>query len=144
MALAGSLIANSEAVQDVAAAFLKFQEPVPERATETTGVVAQLFAISSALMELNHAQRQLGNRHWALATTEDQYMVLGSLEATLRDVNRFFGHLGWPKYRTKREAFIAVWQDIDDFFFDEGNNTLLKRLQYYTRFLEDLSTIVQG
>ena len=51
----GTLIANAESAQDIAAGLNKFLDPVPEHATEITALISGCFAISSVLRELSAA-----------------------------------------------------------------------------------------
>ena len=137
-----ALTASSETAEDIAGAFLKFKEPLPEAATEITALISELFAISSALLELDTAKRD--HPYQSLRVTEDQEIVLRSLRYTFTDIRKYFGRLRDPLYRSDREAYYGVWHDIDRFFKEESHNSLCRRLEYYRLFLLDLGSIVQG
>lgn len=142
--MSSALQANSETAQDVAAAVLKFQEPNPDHATEIAATVAELFGISTALMELNTASREQRNRGRIPLIEDDKYVLLRSLEYTFKDVQRLFAGLDRSTYRTRREAYGGVWRDIQSYFRNESQNTLLARLEYYKRFIQDITCVVVG
>ena len=144
MVLTASLAANSETAQDIAAAFMKFQDPVYEYATEITALISELFAISSALLELKTAHNDPRHYRRRGRIDNEQRTVLLSLEYTFKDVQRLFGGLVRPTYNSRREAYQAVWQDIDDHFLDEGGVTLVQRFEYYRMFLMDITAIIEG
>ena len=137
-----ALTASSETAEDIAAAFLKFKEPLPEAATEITALISEFFAISSALLELDTAKRD--HPYLSRKIGEDQDIILRSLRYTFADIRKQFGRLGDPFYRTTREAYHGVWRAIDKFFREESYNSLCQRLEYYRLFLLDLGSIVQG
>lgn len=141
-----SLTANSETAQDIAAAFVKFQDPVSEAAPEIASLIAELFAVSAALQELHAAQtnQRYHHRRDVVSVEEDKRTVLRSVEYTFKDINRRFGDLGRNIYRTHREAYTAVWRDINCHFEDECHDSLVQRLEYYKIFIVDLACIVQG
>ncbi|MCJ1389111.1 hypothetical protein MMC18_001965 [Xylographa bjoerkii] len=144
MALTASLTANSETAQDIAAAFMKFQDPVFEHATEITALISELFAISSALLELKTAHNDPLHYRRRSRIENEQHTALLSLEYTFKDVQRLFGGLARPLYNSKREAYQAVWQNIDDHFLAEGGFTLVRRFEYYRMFLIDITAIIEG
>ena len=132
-----SLIAVAETAQSIAAGLNKFLDPVPECSTEITGLIAECFAISSALRELSNAiSDPLFYRSFALIR-EDVRTVLSSLDHTFYDVGHLFGGLGGATYR-------QVWREIDLHFQTESRNTLVTRLEYYRNFLIGLTRIISG
>ena len=144
MALTTSLTANSETAQDIAAAFNKFQDPVFEQRTEITALISELWAISSALLELEHAHNDPLHYRRRGRIENEQHTALLSLEYTFKDVQRLFGGLARPIYNSTREAYQAVWQNIQDHFRDEGGFTLVRRFEYYRMFLIDITAIIEG
>lgn len=139
-----ALTANSETAQDIAAAFLKFQEYVADSATEITALVSELFAIIAGLLELKTAMGDQRHARRKYLVDDDTYIVLRSLEYTFKDTTRLFGGLEAPAYRTNREAYRGVWGQLNQHFRAESGNSLLTRLQYYKSFLTDLVCIVVG
>lgn len=138
------LIAKAETAQDIAAAFNKFLEPVSDSSTEITGLIAELFAISSAARELSNACLDPRYRGRNLLVEEDTRTVLLSIEYTFNDINRLFGDLDRPVYITNREAYRGVWKSIINHFQDESSGPLVQRLESYRRFLLDLAETIQG
>ena len=139
-----ALTANSEDAQDLAAAFLEFQEPVVNAEGEIAALAAKLLTVSSALLTLRDAESNPRNAVGVDEVEEYKRIALRSLEYTFRDIHRLFGGLSNPSYRTKTEAYNGVWRDIEDHFFNESNNALVTRLDYYQRFLSDLVDMVEG
>ena len=139
-----ALVANSETAQDLAAAILRFKDSLPENSIEVSATVAELFAISTSLQELNHADHDPVNVRRAAHYEEDKRTVIVSLEFTFKDINRLFAGLDRPQYRTNRERYGGVWRDIQQYFRVESGNTLLTRLEYYKHSLNDLTAIVAG
>ena len=130
-----ALIAVAETAQDAAAGLNKFLDPVPDCSTEITGLIAECFAISSALRELSHAiSDPLYHRDFQYIQ-EDVRIVVRSLRYTFDDVKDLFGGLGRATYR-------QVWRDFDKFFLNESNNTLITRLEYYRDFLFGLTRYI--
>jgi len=137
------LTTNSETAEDIAAALLIFKEPVSNRATEITALISELFAISSALLELDTAQRDNPYHRLRREVDDDQRTVVLSLDYTFKDIRRLLGGLGNPIYRSARESYQGVWNAIERHFLQQANNPLVQRLEYYRRFLLDLGSIVQ-
>ncbi|MCJ1282504.1 hypothetical protein MMC26_001827 [Xylographa opegraphella] len=144
MASVASLTASSETAQDIAAAFMKFQDPVFEQATEITALISELFAISSALLELKTANNDPSHYRRRGRIESEQYTAVLSLEHTFKDVQRLFGGLARQFYNSAREAYQAVWQNIQDHFLDEGGFPLVRRFEYYRMFLVDIIAIIEG
>ena len=138
------LIAKAETAQDIAAAFTKFLDPVSDSSTEITGLVSELFAISSAARELSNASLDPRYRGRKTLVEEDTRTVLLSIDHTFNDINRLFGSLDRPIYLTTREAYRGVWNSIVRHFQDESTDSLVLRLESYRRFLLDLAEILQG
>ena len=137
------LTAISETAQEIATTFLKFQGYVTESATEATALASELLAISAALLELKTASTDPRHGRRKELVEDDKFVVLGSLEYTFRDINRFLPGLENPRY-SRREAFRGVWRQIDTHFRNESHNSLLARLEYYKQFLQDLTKVVTG
>ena len=134
----------SATAEDIAGAFLAFKEHVSNQATEIAALISELFAISSALLELDTAQKDNPFHRLRREVDADQRTLLLSLDFTFKDVKRLIGGLANPIYRTIRESYHGVWNAIVGHFIQQGNNHLLRRLEYYQQFLMDLSHVVQG
>ena len=144
MATDRALIANAETAQELAPALLEFQAHVPEAATEITALASELYAISAALLELKTALGEPRNYRNKNLVDEDKYVVLRSLEYTFKDTQDFLRGLHSRAYRSVHHAYTDVWTQLDTFFQNQSNNTLLGRLGYYKDFIDDLTPIVQG
>lgn len=141
------LLAARETAEDIATAFYKFRDPVSEHSTDITALIAELFAFSAAAQELH---RVLVEPRYVVRKDliqEDLRTLLGSTDHTFDDINRLFGKLsptGRRRYLSDAAAYRAVWGDITDHFERERSETLLRRLQCYKKFTQDLTDIVKG
>lgn len=137
------LVATAETAQDVAGAFHKFLDPVAESSAEITGLIAECFAVSSALRELSDAIRDLRQNRRYATISEDVRLVLLSLEYTFKDVSRLCGAgLARSNHITLSSGYRQTWRDIEDYFQEESRNTLSVRLEYYKKFLQHLICIM--
>ena len=133
-----ALIATAESAQDIAAGLNKFLDPVSESSTEITSAIAECFAISSALRELDEAVGDFRQNRSYTSISDEVRAVLLSLEYTFEDVNHLFGGLSRTIHLSQSSAYRQVWREIENFFLKESRNTLSLRLEYYKRFLQDL------
>ena len=138
------LIARAEDAQDLAAAFNKFLGPVSSAATEITGLISELYAISSGARELHTAFQDPRYQNRQELVEEDLRAVLLSIGLTFTDIQREFGNLDRSTYQTQREAYRGVWKDIVGHFQEESDDQLIRRLENYRRFLLELASIVHG
>ena len=143
MVMAG-LIAKAEDAQDLAAAFNKFLGHVPNAATEITGLISELYAISSGARELHTASQDPRYLNRQELIEEDKRLVLQSIEQTFADIQHKFGNIDRSIYQTPREAYRGVWKDIIDHFQEESEDHLIRRLENYRLFLLELASIVHG
>lgn len=144
MASSSWLIGTAETAQEIAAVFVEFQRYVEDNATEFAALVSKLYAIRAALLECNTAAGEPRNAPRRGLIEEDKYVVLSSLEFTFKDTNYLFRGLEPSTTRTKREAYRAVWRQVDTHFRAQSNNSLLSRLGYYERFVDGMIDIVEG
>ena len=138
------LIAEAETAQDIAAAFHKFLDPVPEHGARITALIAELFGISSACRELSVVVNDPRNQRRKDSVSEDYRTVMLSLDYTFNDINRFFGDIDRPIYLSRREAYRGVWKEIKLHCENENETGLLERLTWYKDFLNDIKNIVLG
>ena len=132
-----SLIAEAENAQDIAEAFTRFLDPARGWAAEITGLIAELYAISSALRDLNSTAAEPRYYRDYNLIREDVRLILYSLNYTFEDVFRLLGRLD-------RLSYGQVWLEIMEFFQLESGNTLCRRLELYKIFLQDLSRVLEG
>ncbi|KAI9875375.1 MAG: hypothetical protein M1830_008568 [Pleopsidium flavum] len=138
-----TLAADAENARDVGAAFDRFVDALPDHFAEITALVAELYAISSALrdLDINIASREYGPRTTHILDDLDRVRL--SLSMTLKDALELFGRLGDRGYPPTPGAYRQVWEDICIHFRREGRNTLLSRLERYRKFLLELSCIMR-
>lgn len=137
-----ALIATAETAEDVASVFHKFLEPVSESSTQITGLISECFALSSALRELANAIQDPRNRGRYANVADDVQMTVSSVDYTFSDVHRLFGGLGRSTHLTISAGYRAVWREMEDHFYNESRNTLCERLEFYKRFLKDLTGVI--
>ncbi|KAL8914949.1 MAG: hypothetical protein Q9171_000576 [Xanthocarpia ochracea] len=137
-----ALIALAESAQDIASGFNKFLDPLPESSVEITALIAECYAISSALRELNSAKDDPRYYHDFPLIYNDVAIVRESLDYTFRDVTRLFGSLGRLTHIPRKAAFHHVWRDIDEFFYHESHAPLLRRLETNKAFLLELTNLL--
>ena len=125
---------------DLSSAFLHFKDYLGESAPDVTSVAAELLAINSAIVELKSATDPRLARRITQVDSERQ-VVLESIDATFKEIRRYFGNLDSP-YRGKKETYRSVWRQIDTYFKRESNYSLLKRLELYKNFLRELISTV--
>lgn len=139
--MAPAIIAVAERAQDIAAALDKFLDPVHDQSAEITALIAQCFATSSALRQLD---RTIGpfpyHRHYP-EISPDLTVVKDSLTYTFQDVERLFGRLGRVA-AIPRAEYGYVWDDLCDFFRAESGNILERRLKIYCIVIEGLTDIL--
>ncbi|KAL8726692.1 MAG: hypothetical protein Q9166_006560 [cf. Caloplaca sp. 2 TL-2023] len=137
-----ALIVVAEDAQDIAAGFNKFLDPVPEISTDITALIAECYAISSALRELSTAKddpryyREYDRIHTNVCIVQE------SLNYTFHDVRRLFAGLGRSSNSSQRTLYYQVWREIDDHFYHESNSSLWKRLEYCRLYLAELIRIL--
>ena len=137
-----ALIALAESAQDIASGFNKFLDPLPESSVEITALIAECYAISSALRDLNTLKEDPRYYQDFPFIYNDVAIVRESLDYTFRDVTRLFGGLGRLTHIPRRAALHHVWRDIDDFFYHESNASLCRRLEASKSFLLELTCLL--
>lgn len=137
-----ALIALAEKAQDIAAGFNKFLDYVPESSTEITALIAECYAISSALRELNTAREDPRYSYEYDYVVRDVVTARQSLEYTFHDVFRLFGGLGRPSHISQRTAYNQVWREIRDYFYLESNSSLCERLEDNRLYLQEIARIL--
>ena len=138
------LLSNVDTAQDLAAALTTFQAHLSERAVEIKAVISELHTVSAALLEFRTALSETRNSKNKHAIDEDRYVLLRSLEHTLGDIQTHLQGLKKGAYSNDQEAYLNVWINMDNHFRNENGNSLLLRLEYYRRFMEDLTAVTEG
>jgi hypothetical protein len=129
--------------EEVAAGFRRFRDPLPEHSIEITGLIADLFTISTSLKTLE--ELSLHHHHGAIfnVARSDVDLVSVSLQYTLDDVIEFFGDLDGRRGLTSRSAYKRAWATMSKLFMDESGETLSRRLTNYKGFLRELEKLIR-
>ncbi|KAI9798176.1 MAG: hypothetical protein M1833_004925 [Piccolia ochrophora] len=138
------LLHEAKAAEDVAAALFPFLNAIPQNSAEITGIMSELFAISSAVRDLSaglSGRRYQGRVRYVL---DQIYLVVPSLSATLDDIFYMFERLGITPNRGP-QTYIRVWREIQSTFVArEASLSLLVRLEIYRTFLLELFNRLTG
>ncbi|KAL4795558.1 hypothetical protein BDV19DRAFT_166908 [Aspergillus venezuelensis] len=137
-----ALSAHASQAEGVASGLHRFREPLPEYGTEITGIIADLFSISSSLKLLDDLSR---HRHYGVifnVARSDVDLVSLSLQYTLDNVIEFFYHLDGRR-GSSRSTHLRVWASMAKFFMEESGETLAGRLVKYKSFLGELEELIQ-
>ena len=142
--MAALLQTVAEDAQNIGSALHTFLRPVAEYAADITALIAQCFAVSSALLKLGEAIEdcQYPRRHELILG--DLATVRSSLVYTIKDVKIIFGGLGTATV-TQRIAHRQVWRELKEHFHAESGNSLRRRFEYYQHVLHGLTeTLIEG
>lgn len=138
-----SLVAEAEKAEDIAAGFSKFLSALPDQATEVTALISELYAISSALRDLDTTVQ---SREYGLNVPlieKDLELVRLSLAYTLKDVFDKFGDVDTGPNLPTIGAYRQIWKDIWIHFKTERRGTLCERLENYRRFILELGYVMK-
>ncbi|KAL3493648.1 hypothetical protein BJX62DRAFT_71212 [Aspergillus germanicus] len=128
--------------EEVAAGFRRFRDPLPEHATEITGLIADLYTISSSLKTLEDLSTDRRYRLNIPFARPDLDLVSASLQYTLDDIVDFFGHLEGRR-ASSRNTHKRIWMFMGRFFMDESAESLSIRLAKYKVFLQELEDYIK-
>ena len=137
---------SAEDAEDAAAGIRIFRAPVPERSAEITGLVAELFAISSLLKDLEDLANDRSFRANLILVRTDLDIVQASLKYTLDDLIGFFADVEENTTTTtitnwtisRRDTYRRIWFQLSRFFLVEASFPLNDRLGKYRSFLQAL------
>lgn len=131
-----ALRTSAEDAEDAAAGFHTFRAPLPEHAAEVTGLISDLYAISSSLTSLDAFSQDVQyRRHWP-RVQPDVELVRSSLKYTIEDIFDYMHRLG--NGRNSPDNYKRVWVSMCRFFWDESQYSLSTRLARYRVFLREL------
>ncbi|KAJ5095413.1 hypothetical protein NUU61_004769 [Penicillium alfredii] len=136
-----ALRTSAENAEDVAAGFSTFRAPLPEHATEITGLISDLYAISSSLSSLDDLVKDPRYRRNLPRVHPDLELARASLKYTLEDIVDFFGRLDGGN---NPELYRRTWLAMGRFFWDESHYSLETRLAKYKTFLRELGDSLKG
>ncbi|RDW86556.1 uncharacterized protein DSM5745_03198 [Aspergillus mulundensis] len=128
--------------EEVAAGLRRFRDPLPEHSTEITGLIADLFTISTSLKTLEDLS--LHHHYGAIfnVARSDVDLVSASLQYTLDDIVDFFGDIDSRRGSTNRNAYKRTWVAMSRFFQEESGYSLPRRLANYKSFLKELEDLI--
>ncbi|KAB8232785.1 uncharacterized protein BDW43DRAFT_311858 [Aspergillus alliaceus] len=132
-----ALRTSADNAEDVAAGFRAFRDHLPGHEAEITGLIADLFAVSSALKRLDNLTNDRRYQHHLAAVHPDLEVVRTSLKITLEDIVDFFGDLE-VRRGSIRDVYKRTWMELCAFFKDEFRDSLTTRLARYKSLLLDL------
>jgi hypothetical protein len=130
-----TLIAEAETAEDIGDAFGKFRVAVEDQAAEVSALVSELYAVGSALREIDSASHSPDYGHNLRNVQDDLDLVRASLTHTLDDVFRILGKIGNGDRLLTPAAYRQTWRDITYHFQREGGGRLSLRLETYRLFL---------
>lgn len=135
------LMVIAEKAQDIAAALEKFLDPVDDRKTEITALIAECFFNFSALRELESEIDGFPYHRRYPRILRDLTTVRNSLDLTFKDVQRLFEGLD----KIPRAEYAYVWDNLCEFFQAESGTSLGRRLEVYRTVLRELTcTLIEG
>lgn len=137
-----ALRTSADNVEEVAAGFCMFREPLPEHGTEITGLIADLYAISLSLKVLADLTKDPLYRRNLPAAWPDLELVRTSLKYTLEDIVDFFGDLE-VHAGANRRIYKQTWLGLSDFFRGESRDSLANRLVEYKVFLNEMEDLMK-
>jgi hypothetical protein len=139
-----TLTAEAERAEDIGDAFSKFKVAVDDQAAEVTALVSELYAVGSALREID-APSQSPDYGLNFRIIEDDLdLVRASLTYTLDDVFRILGKIGNGDRHLTTAAYRQTWKDITYHFQRRGPGRLCSLLETYHLFLQALCNKLKG
>ncbi|KAI9803010.1 MAG: hypothetical protein M1825_002243 [Sarcosagium campestre] len=138
------LLEEAEAAKDVAAGMFPFLNHVPQSSAEITGVMSELFAISSVLRELSTGLRSRRCHNRIPSIVDGLNLVVPTLSTMLDDILHMFERLGITPARGV-QAYTRVWREIQRMATIQGAPaSLLQRLEICRVFLVELLGVLRG
>ncbi len=134
-----SLSADADQARNLGLALEPFVLALPEHNSAIDALIAQLFAISAALRDLEGFIYNPIYGRRATSIIDDVDIVRSSLLMTLGDAHKLLGQLGRYGYSPTPGAYHHVWTDINSHFQRESRIGLRARLECYRAFLIDLT-----
>jgi hypothetical protein len=130
-----TLVAEAEAAEDIGDAFGKFKVAIGDQAAEATALVSELYAVGSALREIDAASSSPDYGHNLRNIQDDLNLVRASLRHTLDDIFRILGKIGNGDRILTAAAYRQTWKDITYHFQREGQGRLSSQLETHRFFL---------
>ena len=141
--MASPLINEAEKADEIGSVFSLFRNALPDRAPEVTGLMSQLFAISSTLRKIQKAVTIPECRRKYPQISSDIQFVQSSLSRSLKTILQTLGDIGDGKSRLTRDAYQRTWHQIHA-DFKRGGQTLLMRLEAYRTFFLETDVFIRS
>ena len=124
-------------VEDAASGLHRFRENLPRVAAGITAIVGELFAVSSALLQIHPL---INSRHAdpsiIIRVDHDLAILFHSLEASIKAIFGMFTRAYGLPYQ-------MVWDDLNIRMLHDEGLGLLERLQVYRGFLASLLQVLE-
>lgn len=139
-----TLITEAEKAEDIGDAFGKFKVAVGDQAAEVTALIAELYAVGSALREINNAILSSAECARNLRYVQDDLeLVRDSLKFTLEDVFKILGRINHGNSNPSPAAYRQTWKEIILHFQQDGWGRLVSRMHKYKLFLQTLCSKIR-
>ena len=127
-------------LQTIAVEILEFRPHLPAPAAELHALVPELYAVIPCLQDLQRELHHPPNFEDVLYYAVVVRSILQAITQTLKDLDY---HLN-DRNRPRRESRRLIWEELNEFFLREDDNTLLERMRYFRMFLQEFITILAG
>ena len=138
-----TLSTEAERAEDVAEAFSKFKDAIPEYATSIAAHIAELYAVGTALRKIDLALDSPEYGRNIVLIETDLELVRSYLIYTIEDIYRILGNIGRGSEDLRRSDYLQTWKEIHLWFYTPEYHTLHSRLATYRRFIYALINILQ-
>jgi hypothetical protein len=142
------LLHYAKEAEDTAAGLLVSLDEIPQYRKDIRGHIAELFAISHALHELNEALDLSQYGRYASHILKDLEICLPSLEYTLDDVQDIFSKSKKSRHTAPgafpgTPPYALIWEDalVD---FQEQGMALPKRFETVRMYLQGMHDALKG
>ncbi|KAK1074074.1 hypothetical protein LTR74_001321 [Friedmanniomyces endolithicus] len=132
-----ALIALAQDAEDASSGLRVFRDSLSRNATQITGVIGELFAISASLRQVDSAEGDSRLQPSFYRIREDVGLLCRSLQTTVGDVFTMFA-------RSRDRSRQMVWEDLQHKMDQDEGEGLLERLWCYRGVLQALFDVVIG
>ena len=124
-------------VEDAASGLHRFRDNLPRAATGITAIVGELFAVSSALLQIHTLTN---SRHVdpsiVVRVDHDLAFLFRTLKASVQAIFGMFA-------RASELPYQLVWDDLNDRMLHDEGLGLLPRVELYRDFLANLLQVLE-
>lgn len=133
----GALLRLAKDAENVASGLHTCRENLPRNGTKITGIIKELFAVSTVLRELDNSQRDRRFEPSFYRIEEDLDILCASLRWTFNANFDMFA-------RVVGRSWAMVWDDLSHRMVMKERLGLLERLELYHEFLTGLRCRITG